>query len=185
MSSKPILVIVAGFLGFLLIILGISVIIGYNGLVNKDEAIDNQISQISIRLDNKDNVLEEMLEAITNLQDYSLEVYTLVTNARIAYANASNSGNIDDLAEADELLTDAYDRFLVVIEDNNLESAVPGYMILLEEIHTTNGLIAQARRDYNQAVTDYRTAVRRFPGVIYARWFGFDREVTYWEDTEE
>lgn len=92
---------------FVLVIVGIVLIVGYNGLLNKKESVDQNISQIAIRIETKDDTLSEMQEAITDLESYSLEVFNMVTAARAAFATAQNSGDIDQLDEANALLTEA------------------------------------------------------------------------------
>lgn len=170
---------------FVLVIVGIVLIVGYNGLLNKKESVDQNISQIAIRIETKDDTLSEMQAAITDLESYSLEVFNMVTAARAAFATAQNSGDIDQLDEANALLTEAYDSFVVIIEDNNLANAVPGYLTLIEEIHTTNSLLAQSKRDYNDAVYLYNTSIKRFPAVLYAKAFGFTAEYNYWGSLED
>lgn len=49
---------------FVLVIVGIVLIVGYNGLLNKKESVDQNISQIAIRIETKDDTLSEMQAAI-------------------------------------------------------------------------------------------------------------------------
>lgn len=44
-----------------------------------------------------------------------------------------------------------------------------------DELAGTENRIATARRDYNNAAKEYNTKIRRFPAVIVARLFGFER----------
>ena len=41
--------------------------------------------------------------------------------------------------------------------------------------------LSVSRRDYNDAVKAYNSAVRRFPGVLYASLFDFQKEYDYWK----
>ena len=53
--------------------------------------------------------------------------------------------------------------------------------MLIDEISSIESSLAVARRDYNEAVQDYNASVRRFPRVLYAGMFGFDKSVEYWK----
>jgi LemA protein len=43
------------------------------------------------------------------------------------------------------------------------------------QLEGTENRVAQARRSYNETVTDFKGAVRRFPRSIVAAWFGFEK----------
>jgi LemA protein len=73
---------------------------------------------------------------------------------------------------------------LVAVEDNPLITATSGYNSLIDEISSTESALSVARRDYNLAVADYNAGVRKFPAVLYAGIFGFEREAVYWKMNE-
>jgi LemA protein len=41
--------------------------------------------------------------------------------------------------------------------------------------------LSQARKDYNDCVAGYNSDVRKFPKVLFASIFGFEREKSYWK----
>jgi LemA protein len=55
---------------------------------------------------------------------------------------------------------------------------------LQTQLEGTENRIAQARRDYNGAVTDYNVSTRRFPRSIVAGLFGFDRKPLFEAEPE-
>jgi LemA protein len=185
MYSKKLGLMIAGVIGFLIIIFAIGLMVGYNGLVDKDEKIDESISQIKIRLTENDDKIGQMIEIIGDLESYSVEIYTLVTQARADYVGNQNSEDVADLGELGELQTYLALEMLQIIEDNNLVDAGTAYNNLLQEVSAMQSAISQSRRDYNQAVLAYNRAVRRFPGVLYANMFGFDEAESYWDEPAE
>jgi LemA protein len=170
--------IIAGVVIVVLLVLSIGLITGYNGLVDLDENISAKYSQIEVRLQERHDKIPQLVAAVNGLEQYALDVYTAITDARTAYANAEN---MDDLIEADAETADALSRLLVVVEDNPNINVTAAYTGLIDEISSMESALAVARRDYNLAVQEYNAAVRKFPRVLYASLFGFEKELDYWK----
>jgi LemA protein len=164
------------------VIITISLSIGYNNLVDKDETIDSKYSQIEVRLQERYHKIGQIVNAVTGLQEHAETIYEAITDARIAYANAVASGDTEAMIAADAAQAEALNDLLVVVEDNSIAvNAGVGYAILIDEISSIESALAFARRDYNLAVQDYNSKVRKFPTILYARLFGFEQEKIYWK----
>ena len=50
------------------------------------------------------------------------------------------------------------------------------FMALQDQIEGTENRIAVARRNFNEAAQEYNANIRKFPTVIYAGWFGFEKK---------
>ena len=48
------------------------------------------------------------------------------------------------------------------------------FMALQAQLEGTENRISTERKRYTEAVKNYNTAIKKFPTVIYAGWFGFD-----------
>ena len=175
---------VIGIVGIVVILLGITAIIGYNRLVDLDEDINYYHSQIENRLQERHDKIGQILGAVQGLQEHAETIYDAITAARAAYAAAVADGNIEDLIEADAAEAIALTDVLVAVEDNPLITATSGYNALIDEISSTESALSVARRDYNLAVADYNAGVRKFPAVLYAGIFGFEKEAVYWKMNE-
>lgn len=167
-----------GVVGLFVLILGISLIVGYNGLVNMDTDIDGKYAQIENRLQERHDKIGQVLQAVSGLQEHAETIYNAITSARAAYNSADT---IDELIAADAAEALAFSDLLVVVEDNPNITAIGGYYALIDEISSMESALSVARRDYNEAVQTYNASVRRFPRVLYASLFGFDNEVDYWK----
>ena len=88
-----------------------------------------------------------------------------------------------DQATADDELTTALNRLLVVVENYPDLKSNETFQQLMDELSGTENRIAVARKDYNDAVSTYNRNVKRFPGSIVARVFGFD-EKEYFKASE-
>ena len=76
--------------------------------------------------------------------------------------------------EANGELTSALNRLMVIVENYPDLKADQNFIGLQDELAGTENRIAQARRDYNDAVQAYNVKIRRFPSNIIAGMFGFE-----------
>lgn len=168
-------------IGVVLLILIITTITSYNGLVDKEEAVNTAQSAISVQLQRRADLIPNFVETVKGYSEYEKSTYTAVTEARSAVLNASDAG---EQAEASAQLDSAIDVWVNAITEAypDLEANTQ-YLALQDELSGTENRIAVARKDYNDAASEYNKSVRRFPGNIFAGMFGFD-EVEYFETDE-
>lgn len=169
---------VLGIVGLVVLILAIMLIAGYNGLVNLDENIEAKYAQVENRLQERHDKIGQILGAVSGLQEHAETIYQAITAARAAYASAQT---MEELIAADAAEAVAFTNLLVVVEDNPLITANAGYYALIDEISSMESGLSVARKDYNEAVQSYNAAVRRFPRVLYASLFGFEKKMDYWK----
>jgi LemA protein len=84
------------------------------------------------------------------------------------------------MATANNQLTGALGRLLVVAEAYPQLKADQGFLRLQDELTGTENRIATARNDYNQAVQSYNTYLRTFPQALTAKVTGA-KPRTYFE----
>ena len=70
-------------------------------------------------------------------------------------------------------------NLLVIVENYPDLKANTNFIQLQDELEGTENRIAVARQDYNTAVTNYNTKLRRFPSNIVASIFGFEQKPLY------
>jgi LemA protein len=179
MNLKKIIIIVV--CSILALILVIGTISGYNSLVDADEAIAADQSQIEIRLQERHDKIGLIVDAITGLQEHEETIYDMITSARAAYATAKTNNDTAGMIEADALESLALSNLLVAVEDNPALTTTGAYGQLIVEISSIEAALAVARRDYNNSVESYNASVRRFPKVLYASLFGFTKSYAYWK----
>lgn len=160
---------------------GIGLIVGYNNLVDLDEDINSKYAQIEVRLQERHDKIGQIVAAVQGLQEHAEAIYDAITSARAAYASAITGTDIQAIIDADAQEAIALTNLLAVVEDNPLITAGTGYYQLIDEISSMESALAVARRDYNNAVQDYNASVRKFPRVLYAGIFGFEKDLPYWK----
>ncbi len=173
--------IIFGVIAAIIILIGVSLIVGYNNLVDLDENISAKYAQIEVRLQERHDKIGQIVDAVQGLQEHAEAIYNAITAARAAYASAASSGDMDALIEADAAEAIALADLLAVVEDNPNITATAGYLTLIDEISAMESALAVARRDFNLAVQDYNASVRKFPRVLYAGLFGFEKDLEYWK----
>ena len=87
------------------------------------------------------------------------------------------------MAEANQELTGSLSRLLAIAENYPELKADANFRQLADELAGTENRIAISRMDYNNAVQSFNTKIRRFPTVIIARMFGFEKK-EYFEAVE-
>ena len=79
----------------------------------------------------------------------------------------------DQPEQAQGQLSSALSRLLVVVERYPNLTATENFRDLQAQLEGTENRISVERRDFNQAVQNYDTAIKSFPAVFYASAFGF------------
>ncbi len=179
--NKTLLLSILTALVVIVVSFGIGLIVGYNNLVDLDEDINSKYAQIEVRLQERHDKIGQIVSAVQGLQEHAEAIYDAITSAREAYANAITGTDMAAIIEADAQEAIALTNLLAVVEDNPLITASVGYYQLIDEISSMESALAIARRDYNNAVQDYNASVRKFPRVLYAGIFGFEKDLPYWK----
>ncbi|MDO4742535.1 MAG: LemA family protein [bacterium] len=163
--------IVLGVVALIIVILISSIIGSYNGLVSKNETVDEKYAVIQSQLQRRADLVPNLVETVKGYAAHEKEVFAAVSDAR---AKLSAASNMKELSEAQENLTVALNNLLAVAEAYPELKANENFLNLQEQLEGTENRIAVARNDYNAAAKTYNSAIKKFPSVIIASIFGFD-----------
>ena len=156
----------------------------YNGFVDGEETIKEKQSTISVQLQRRADLIPNFVETVKGYSDYEQSTFLAVTEARSAVMRANDSGDAEDQAEANAQLDGAIDVWVNAITEAYPElKASEQYVALQDELAGTENRIAVARKDYNDAASEYNKSIRKFPKNIFASMFGFE-QVEYFEASE-
>ncbi|ABI68494.1 LemA family protein [Syntrophomonas wolfei] len=165
MKNRTLLIVLAVLL--IMLVAGIST---YNGMVAANERIDNKWGDINTQLQRRSDLIPNLVTTTKAYATQEKEIFTQVAEARSKLAGANSVG---EKAQADAELSTALSRLLVVVERYPALKSDANFRQLADELAGTENRLAVARRDYNEAVRDYNTRIKKFPANMIAGMGGF------------
>ena len=153
----------------------------YNSLVRMDEEVKAAWAQVENQLQRRYDLIPNYVETVKGYAAHEKEVFLRVTEAR---SKVSGAANIQDKIQANNALSSALARLLVVVERYPELKANINFIRLQDELAGTENRIAVERRRYNETVKTYNITIRRFPTNLLAGMFGFEK-AAFFEVPEE
>lgn len=154
-------------------VIGLVIFSSYNGLVSSEENVDSRWSQVENQLQRRMDLIPNLVNTVKGYAAHEEKIFTEVTQAREKLMGAQA---VDEKAEAYGEFEGALSRLLAIVENYPNLKADANFRQLSDELAGTENRIATARMDYNNAVQTYNTKIRRFPNVVIAGMFGFDKK---------
>ena len=163
--------IIAGIIILIAVVLLYSFFKGnYNRFVYLDEAVKSSWAQVENQLQRRYDLIPNLVETVKGYAKQEKDVLVEVTNAR---AKVGGAGNVPDKIAANNELSGALSRLLLVVERYPDLKSNQNFLRLQDELAGTENRIAVERRRYNETVQSYNVAVRSFPANMLAGMFGF------------
>jgi len=180
-KGVKILLIVLGIIAVCFIILFSTVYGTYNKLIALEESVNASWAQVENQLQRRYDLIPNLVETVKGYASHEEEVLTRVTEAR---ASVGKANSIGEKIDANQELSSALSRLMVVVENYPNLKANQNFIRLQDELAGTENRIAVERRRYNEAVKNYNIKARSFPSNIIANIFGFELK-TMFEATAE
>ena len=158
----------------IIVIIGVSLVGGYNGIAAARENVDTQQAAIQTQLQRRADLIPNLVNTVKGLAAQEQSVIDSVTEARAQLAGAQGRG-MEELAAANDNLSSALSRLLMVVENYPEIQSSQGYISLMDELAGTENRISVARNDYNDAVKSYNSRIITFPNRLVAGMFGFEK----------
>lgn len=162
-----------GIIVIILVVIALLFIPKYNRLVTAEENIDSKWAQVENQLQRRYDLIPNLVESVKGYANHEQEVIANITEARAQMGNASSP---EEQAVANDALTGALSRLLVVVENYPNLKADANFRQLMDELAGTENRLAVAREDYNNEVQQFNKHVKRFPGNLMAGMFGFEQK---------
>lgn len=144
----------------------------YNSLVTLDETVNNSWAQVENQLQRRMDLIPNLVNTVKGYAEHEREVLTEVTKARASVANANTP---EEAMTANNQLSGALARLMVVVEQYPNLKADQTFLKLQDELAGTENRIAVERRRYNETVREINQKIRSFPTVLFAGLLGFDK----------
>ncbi len=144
----------------------------YNSLVTMDEAVKAAWAQVENQLQRRYDLIPNLVETVKGYAAQEREVFLRVTEAR---AKVGGATTVSDKIEANNGLSAALSRLLLVVERYPDLKSNTNFLRLQDELAGTENRISVERRRYNETVKVYNIRIRRFPTNLLAGLFGFEK----------
>ena len=161
-------------IGIVLLLVGFWFFGTRNSLVSLKEDVEMQQSQIETTLQRRNDLIPNLVATVKGYATHEKEVFTEIAEARAKLAGSIKSNDLNNMDEANDGLNSALGRLLAISENYPDLKANQNFLELQAQLEGTENRIAVARKDFNNAVKTFNTAVRRFPANILASLFGFE-----------
>ena len=156
---------------------------GYNEIQTKDERVNQAQGQIQSQLQRRNDLIPNLVETVKGITKQEDTVFISIANARSRLSGAVQSGNVPEMAAANQQLSQGLGRLLAISENYPQLRSSENFRDLQSQLEGTENRISVARQDYNTAVGDYNSFIRRFPYNLTAKVFGMGKPREYFEAT--
>lgn len=154
---------------------------GYNTMVNKQESVDAQWANVQDAYQRRADLIPNLVSTVKGYAEHEKDTFKEVIEAR-AKATATNidANNLDANAlqqfqEAQQGLSGALSKLMVVVEKYPDLKANTNFLALQDQLEGTENRISTERRRFNEAAKEYNQYTRNFPQNLVAMLFGFDK----------
>ncbi len=176
-----------GIAGLLILILVLTSISSYNGLVSADQTVQQQWSQVENQMQRRADVIINLANVVQEAEKHEEKVFGAIaaarTNAEAAKAILTDSTkDIQSKLDANNTLNDVIRSISVVVEAYPELRSNEQFSNLQTAIEGSENRVAVARKDFIGSVQAYNLRVKRFPGNIFAGLSGFTPKDYYQAD---
>lgn len=151
-----------------------------NGLIQREEGVTAAWGQVENQLKRRADLIPNLVETVKGYSVHEKEAIASVTEARAKLAGNSGA-TMGDRAKMENELSGALSRLLVIAENYPNLKADKNFQGLMDELAGTENRIGVARKDYNEAVREFNTKIRQFPGSL----FGFAKREYFQVDEKD
>src|SRR5256886_849154 len=160
-------------------------------LVRLDQDVNEKWAQVQNVYQRRADLIPNLVETVKGFASQERTVLNEVTSARARASSIqlppqalSDPSALRRFQEAQTQLGGALSRLLVTVERYPELKSNQNFLELQSQLEGTENRIAVERRRFNEAVREYNTRVRLFPGSVIAGLRGF-REKAFFEAAPE
>ncbi|HLC92118.1 MAG TPA: LemA family protein [archaeon] len=158
-----------------LLLVGIWAGATFNNFVALEQNIEGKQADLEAQYQRRVDLIPNVVNTVKGVAGFEQETLTELTQLRSQWQTQPEA-RIDTANQIESALSK-----LIIISENYPElQATQAYRDLIIELEGTENRVAFARTEYNNAVREYNTAIKKFPGNFISGMFGFS-EKKYFE----
>ncbi len=171
--------VVAGFIA----LLALWAVANFNSLTVARNDVEKSKSKIDTELTRRYDLVDNIVQSVQGSQAQEADVFGKIAEARKV------GGSTDSTSEQGQQANQTLDQQIAFLP--RLQEAYPELRSndqvtrLITELQGTNNTIRDARNNYNDTVTNYNNNVSRFPKVVFANMYGFEKAKLFEATAEE
>jgi LemA protein len=151
----------------------------FNGLVSKDETVNNAWANVQSAYQRRADLIPNLVNTVKGAADFEKSTLTAVIEARSKATSIQlkpddlTPENMQKFQAAQDQLSGTLSRLLVSVEQYPQLKANQNFLELQAQLEGTENRIKVERDRFNEVVKEYNQSARTFPSNIFAGMFGF------------
>ena len=170
----------------ILLLIGYSSIKGtYNSMNAASKEVDASWAQVENVYQRRADLIPNLVSTVKGYADFEQKTLTDVIEARSKATSVNidptnlSENNLQQFEAAQQGLTSALSRLMVVVERYPELKANQNFMELQAQLEGTENRIAVERRNFIEKTKEYNTLITNFPQVFFAVSIGFKEKPTF------
>lgn len=164
----------------ILVVITYSFFVGrYNTMVDKGLVAEKAWADVETQYQRRSDLIPNFVNTVKGYAEHEKSTLEGVVEARSKATQSTisfdeiNDQTLAKYQQAQGEISQALGRLLAITENYPDLKANQNFVALQDELAGTENRIAVARRDFNAAITDYNSYIKKFPTNIVAGMFGF------------
>ena len=163
-------------------LIGVWFVGDYNEMVTKEESVETVWGDVQTYYQRRADLIPNLVNTVKGYAGHENATLQAVIEARAKATQITidpTNATPEQLAayqSAQGELSQALGRLMAISEAYPDLKANENFRDLQTQLEGTENRIATARQNYNEAVKDFNTYIRRFPRNIVAALFGFEKK---------
>lgn len=164
---------------------GCSTMTSYNSMVNDEEAVNTAWGQVENVYQRRADLIPNLVSTVKGYAAHEEGTLTAVIEARAKATSTTidpsnlNSESLQQFQAAQDGLSSALSRLMVVVERYPDLKANQGFLDLQNQLEGTENRIAVERGLFNESCQQYNQSIRKFPKIIFSNVFGFEKRAYF------
>ncbi|HEX5958213.1 MAG TPA: LemA family protein [Hyphomicrobiaceae bacterium] len=154
----------------LLVLVGLWLVMTFNGLVRLRQRCRQAFSDIDVQLKQRHDLIPNLVETVKGYATHERGTLDAVVRARNAAIAAHGPA---EQAQAENMLQATLRQLFALAEAYPDLKANQNFQQLQTELSDLENKIAAARRFFNNAAAEYNATRESFPAVVFAQSMGF------------
>ena len=157
----------------------------YNGMVSSEEKVTTAWSNVENQYQRRADLIPNLVSTVKGYAAHEENTFKEVVEARAKATQVTidptnmTPEKLKEFQAAQGELGSALGKLIAISENYPELKANQNFLELQAQLEGTENRINEARRLYNEAAQDYNVTIRQFPGVIFARLFGFQTKTKF------